>query len=306
MPSSHLSEQEAKRLWARAAQLQEEARAHAAEPGLPVPAAEGNHASGYALEHVREAAAEAGIDGRFFDAAFEEAQAGVRVPGPTFDRLITRFLGPGARVLEARRLVSAPPQVVLDAIHAVFTSDQCKLILLDQVGGHPLEGGALVFKAAKYDYTTPVGSAVMWSDIREFIVRLRPVDVGKTEVDVRCPLEHARKLNFGVGSLLNGLASLGGGGAAAAAAAALGLAVPVLAGAAVAGGAGAWLLGKRGYRAMYRYSLSKGEEGMQALLRQLSVYVETRSHRVGPSPSPAEPPEALQGDGLSSQVPEAL
>lgn len=277
MPSHHLTEEEARRLWARAAQLQEEARLRAAAEQVPVPVEDGRTPSGYALEHVREAAAEAGIDGRFLDEAFDEVRAGIRVAGPGLDKHITRFLGPGDRVLEARRVIRAPVDVVLDAIYTVFTSDQSKLILLDQAGGHPLDGGALVFKAAGYDHTTPLGSAVMWSDIKEFIVRVREVDGGSTEVEIRCPLEHSRKMNFGVGALLNSFVAMGGGGAAGAGLTALGGAFPLVLGGAAVAGVASWLLGKRGYRAVYRYALGKGRDGMQALLGQLAVYVETRS-----------------------------
>ncbi|NNF29709.1 MAG: hypothetical protein HKN73_20970 [Gemmatimonadetes bacterium] len=277
MPSHHLSEEEARRLWARAAQLQEEARLRASSKEIPAPTERGGGPTGYALEHVREAATEAGIDGRFLDEAFDEVRAGIRVAGPGLDRHITRFLGPGDRVLEAVRVIRAPAEVVLDAIYTVFTSDQSKLILLDQTGGHPLDGGALVFKAAGYDHTTPVGSAVMWSDIKEFIVRIREIDPESTEVKIRCPLEHSRKMNFGVGTILNGFVALGGGTAAVAGVTALGGALPLVLGGAAAAGAASWLVGKRGYRRMYRYALGKGRDGMQALLGQLAVYVETRS-----------------------------
>ena len=277
MPPRHLTEEEARQLWARAAQLQEEARLRAADPQPESSGQDDGQPSGYALEHVREAAVEAGIERRFLDDAFDEVRAGIRVAGPGLDRHITRFLGPGDRALETRRIIGAPAEVVLDAIYTVFTGEQSKLILLDQTGGHPLDGGALVFKAAGYDHTTPVGSAVMWSDIKEFIVRVRAVDPESTEVEIRCPLEHSRKMNFGVGALLNGFVTLGGGGAAVAGVTALGGALPLVVGGAAVAGVTSWLLGKRGYRAIYRYALGKGRDGMQALLGQLAVYVETRS-----------------------------
>ena len=287
MSSRHLSEEEARQLWARAAQLQEEARLKAASSPLLESGAPKDTATGYALEHVREAAAEAGIEGRYFDEAFDEVRAGVRVASPGLDRHISRFLGPDDRVLEASRVIRAPVDVVLDAIYTVFTSDQCKLILLDQAGGHPLDGGALIFKPAGYDYTTPVGSAVMWSSIKEFIVRVRDVDGESSEVEIRCPMEHARKQNFAVGGLLNALASLGGIGAGIAGATALGGAMPLVVGVGAVAGVGSWLVGKRGYRAMYRYGLGKGKDGVQALLGQLAVYVETRSRRVGKDGGPS-------------------
>jgi hypothetical protein len=257
--------------------LQEQARLRAAENQIPATVDRDEASPGYALEHVREAAAEVGIDGRYFDEAFDEVRAGVRVASPGIDRHITRFLGPGDRVLEARRVIRAPVGVVLDAIYTVFTGDQAKLILMDQTGGHPLEGGALIFKAAGYDHTTPVGSAVMWSDIREFIVRIREVDAESTVVEIRCPLERSRKMNFGVGVALNSFVALGGGAAAAAGVGALTGLIPVIVAGAAAAGVGSWLLGKRGYRAMYRYALGKGRDGMDALLGQLAGYVETRS-----------------------------
>lgn len=271
MADHHLSEEQARRLWERAAQLQEDARRRAdeAERALPVKA---EPEGGFALEHVRQAAVEAGIDAAFVDEAWTDQQVGVDPPSPKLDRQITRFLGGDVRALEARRVIDAPADRTLEAIRDVFTSESCKLRLSDQIGGHPLEGGALVFDAS-YDYTTGIGKAVMWSDMKHFIVRLRPIDAQRTEVHIRSPLDHSRKLNFSVGSIFNAVVSVGGAAGAAALAGVAGAALPVVIPAGIVGFTGVWWGGTRAYQALFRKAMRVGQEGLDGLLRQLAVHV---------------------------------
>ena len=279
MSDSHLTEEQARQLWARATQLQEDARRRAEEAARALPVPVGRDESGFALEHVRQAAVEAGIDARFVDTAWRETQAGVAPAKPRVDRRITRFLGGERRVLEASRSISASPQEALEAVHDVFTGDGCKLALADQVGGHPLDGGSLVFTATA-DYSTQIGKAVMWSDMREFLVSFSPASPeGPTVVRVRAPMEHSRKLNYRVGVGLNGVISAGGFGGGLAIAAGMGLLAPVVAAVGIGGFAATWLATLKGYRWMYRHALTKGEQGLNQLLRQVAVHVETRTHR---------------------------
>ena len=279
MSDSNLTEEQARQLWARASQLQEDARRRAEEAARVLPVPVEHDETGFALEHVRQAAVEAGIDARFVDTAWRETQAGVSPAKPRVDRRITRFLGGERRVLEASRSIGAPPAEVLEAVHTVFTGDACKLVLADQVGGHPLEGGSLVFTATA-DYTTQIGKAIMWSDMREFLVSFQPkAPEGPTVVRLRAPMEHSRKLNYRVGVGLNGVISAGGFGGALALGAGLGLMAPAVAAVGIGGFAATWLATLKGYRWMYKKALAKGELGLNQLLRQVAVHVETRTHR---------------------------
>lgn len=235
--------------------------------------------SGFALEHVRQAAVEAGIDASFVDSAWTEAQVGIRPSGPALDKRITAFLGREDRAIVRSRVMEARPEEVLDAILEVATSDRCRLRPLDWVGGHPLDGGALVFKPEPHDYTTSIGKAAMWADFKELVFHIAELEEDRTDVRVRCSLEHSRKLHFRVGLPLSGSLSGGSGVALAALVGALGVAPPFILGVGLAGLATGWWGGVRGYRALYGLALLRGTEGIDELLQQIAVHVRTRRRR---------------------------
>ncbi len=263
---------------------------------LPVPIE--REAAGFALESVRQAGLEAGIDPQFIDAAWHESVAGVAPAKPSVDRRITRFLDGDERSLEATRVIAAPPEEVLETVHEVFTSTACNLALVDQVGGHPLEGGALLFKPPSMDGSTQIGKAVAWSDMRLFLVSFRAHGPGgPTEVRLRAPMEHSRKLNYRVGVGLSGVLSAGGFAGALAAGTGAALAAPLVGALGVGGFAATWFLSAKGYRWMYRHALQKGQTGLRDLLGQVAVHVETRSHR---NPERRLPPSSAE----SSAAPE--
>lgn len=298
MSRTRVTEEEARRLWERAAQLQEQARRQL-EGQVDGPPADTSVPGEFDLEHVRQAAVEAGIDASFVDSAWTESQVGVRPARPALDRRITAFLGRDDGSLEVSRIIEAPPADVLEAVLEVATSDRCRLQPLDWVGGHPLEGGALVFKPSPTNYTTGmgttgIGKAAMWADIKEFVFRFRDLGDGRTEVRVRSSLEHSRKLGFWVGLPVVGIASAGAGLAVAGLVSLLGVAVPVLAGAGAAGVAAGWWGSIKGYRAAYGYGLSVGRTGIDELLQQIAVHLRTRLRR---TPLPGSDGKTLSPGG---------
>ncbi len=149
-----LSEGQAAAIWRRAAQLQAEAasrleKSSAAEASRRV---EGPSATeGFRARDVEQAAVEAGISQRFVALALAEVRdPGARVsehddPGTGRDRLVTAMLGSSQRSLSASRVIRHPPREVLKALGRTLQGHPFQLALQDQVGGHPLDGGILVF-----------------------------------------------------------------------------------------------------------------------------------------------------------------
>ncbi len=149
-----LSEGQAAAIWRRAAQLQAEAasrleKSSAAEASRRV---EGpSPTSGFRARDVEQAAVEAGISQRFVALALAEVrEPGTSVPaivedGSARDRLVTTMLGTDQRSLSASRIIRHPPRDVLKALGRTLQASPYSLSLQDQVGGHPLDGGILVF-----------------------------------------------------------------------------------------------------------------------------------------------------------------
>ena len=145
-----VSTTEAQAIWLRAAQLQAEAtsrlqgryRASAAS-GAPV------ISGGYHLKEVQAAAVEAGIASQYVAMALAERPAdrttdAVGLTGSD-ERLMTRMLGTPERSISLSRDIHASPKAVLEAIGRIVTAPPFRLRLRDTVGGHPLDGGIMVF-----------------------------------------------------------------------------------------------------------------------------------------------------------------
>lgn len=141
-----LTEEEAARLWQRAAQLQTRAleRTEAADRDQRG-ADDDDEQAGYALVHVREAAIEAGISPEYLDAALADMRAERAIRAERRGGgLARRFLSDPPDVITVSRLVSAPPRAVLAAMERVFARDAYQLSLTDR-RGDPLDGGLLTF-----------------------------------------------------------------------------------------------------------------------------------------------------------------
>ncbi len=283
-PNRTLSKEEARRLWARATELQEEARRREEEDTSLLPA-RSSHAD-FELKHVRAAAEEAGIRREFMDLAVAEMVAGAGPPDPAVERRVARFLASRQHALEASKIIPAPVPLVLDLLNEVVTRDPFRLTLVDQVGPEVLDGGALIFRAPiMSERTGSFGLAVGYADIREIFVQALPIEDGQaTELRVRAPLNYSRRLNYRVGVGLAGVVAAGSGvGAGAGAAALLAGALTGPVGWAVAGAAalaaavGGGSAGTYAYRRIFRYGMRKGQAGLEDLLRVVAVNVTTRS-----------------------------
>lgn len=286
-----LTEDEATRLWQRAAQLQaEEARRAEARATAD---AEGNllgpgdrRSDGYALTHVRTAALEAGIGEDFVEAALAEVRsdrAMRQTSGGKKHRLARWVLNNPEDTITARRTISGSPATVLAAMESLFPHEPFMLTLRERLGD-PTAGGTLIFDIQGVGFSTAAhpgfrGDA-SYADLRQVYVTLTPLpgDAARTEVTVRAPAAWALSINaavsgvmtlvsggismmvsFGIGSALGIAGVLGPVG--------LGLLVATGAG---LGGAG----GLTGFRALYRYGRGRGMKALEGLLAAVAAQAE--------------------------------
>jgi hypothetical protein len=290
MPSSdHLSEEEATRLWRRAAELQAEAarlrEAAALGPGEPDedPSSEG----GYALTHVRAAAIEAGIGEEYVDAALADIRAERDVAAGVGRRSISRaILGDPPDTLACRRRIRAGAADVLRAMEAVLPKEPYGLALIDR-SGDPLAGGSLVFDIPGASVTAGaqpglVGDA-SWADMRQVYVQVQaaPDQEGASDVTLRAPVAWAWRINAGVatgiGALGLGFGSLAGTAVATAITAATGGAGLGAIAAALAvgiGGAGGGAGGVALTRVLHRSALRRGERSLRNMLSAVAAEAE--------------------------------
>ncbi len=136
-----LSEEEATRLWQRAAQLQAEAargtertESEKSESELAESETEaGASPEGYALAQVRAAALEVGITAEFLNAALVDLHAERALPDGSKQWRLTRwyFKDPPDHVT-ARRVIHASVPDVLSAMEALFPTDPYRLTLTDR------------------------------------------------------------------------------------------------------------------------------------------------------------------------------
>ncbi len=267
-----LSEEEAARLWKRAAQLQAEAAGRVEAPDVHGAAMA---PPGYALAHVRSAALEAGIANEFVDAALADLRAERALPKvQKSNSLARRFLRHPPNMITARRVVEATPREVLSAMEAVFPDEPFRLTLTDQLGD-PLDRGLLVFDIPGLSNPFERGFALEARDggLRQVLVSLRPIE-GPTpscEMTVHSPVT-SHNIGLGLGMLAATLT----GGAGFAALGVLGLAIGIGPVAAVGGvllGAG---LGVKGFRAVYDYAMRRARRALEGLVGAVAA----RAHGV--------------------------
>ncbi len=264
-----LSEEEAGRLWERAAELQAEA-AKRIEPREvsnleSVP-------QGYALTHVRSAALEAGIGTEFVDTALADLRSERALPKAQKSHpLARRFLKNPPHTITVRRVIDATSQDVFSAMEAVFPEEPFRLTLIEKQGD-PLRQGILTFDIQGLDTTLPHGFAYAAREIglRQVFVSLRTIEGSRpsSEMTVHSPIT-SHNIGLAIGTLagtLGGAIGFGVGVAGGVGLAALGLAsgiVPVIAiGGVVAGGG----LGVKGFRALYHYSVHKARKAIEGLV----------------------------------------
>lgn len=263
-----LSEEEATRLWGRAAQLQAEAAGRVEEPEthgavMPPP--------GYALAEVRSAAVEAGIADEFVDAALADLRAEQAHPKvEKGSSLARRFLNNPPDTITVRRLIEARPQEVLSAMETVFPDEPFRLTLTDQQGD-PLDRGLLVFDIQGTTTILLQGGFAFETreaGLKQVFVSLRPIEgaTSSCEMTMHSPVT-SQNLGLGLGLVISGLSAAVGGFALGAVGLGLGIGpIGAAAGALIGGG-----LGVKGYRALYRYALRRGRKALEGLVGAVAV-----------------------------------
>ncbi len=288
-PDRILSEAEARALWERAARLQAEAVTRRVPADDDGDGEELVGESGLALDTVRQAALEAGIDPSFVDEALVELDESG--PSRRVDRWADAFLGEDTPVARVSRVVDASVDETYLALQRVLPRAPYSLVLKRVEGPDPRRGGVLVFEVP-YSAAAASGLGVSgpsidirhYADFRELRVRMRAVetdgDAERTELEVTASRTHARRVNYWVGQSLAGLAGIGGAvasGLITAGLMAVGGPVEALAMLGVGGAVGvASLVGAgRAWRPAYRWGQKKGEKALDGMLDAIDLDMRT-------------------------------
>ncbi len=265
-----LSEEEAARLWERAAHLQAEAARRIEAPDVHGAA---TASPGYALTRVRSAALEAGIANEFVDAALADLRAERAAPkAKKSTSLARRFLKHPPDTITARRVVEATPREVLSAMEAVFPDEPFRLTLTDQQGD-PLDRGVLVFDIQGLSAHFPQGFALeaRESGLRRVFVSLRPIEGSTLSCEMTA---YSPVTSHNVGLVVGVVAAAVTGGAGFGVGVGLGLVIgiapllPVVAVGGVLVGGG---LGVKGFRAVYAWSMRRGQKALQGRVGAVAV-----------------------------------
>ncbi len=313
-PETVLTPEQAEALWLRAAQLQLDAatriRLRAAQgetlPAAPVAAAP---TSGYRLRDVEAAAREVGIAPEYVALALSELPAAPAPAGGAVqpftaleERAATFSLGSAERSLSVSRVIRAQPARVLEVLGKVVTGAPYELRLLDVQGGHPLDGGLLVFEVPGLRSGQYVNAAALASfriqmeaiELRRATITLHalPGD-GGTEVRFFGDLRPGVRANWKASKWWNGLATLGGLGVGWAIAVKSALAwapfAPLLVPIVLGGGAFV------SYRAIYRKALRDARAEVEGMLQNVESAVRSQAVFGTVPPPPGIPPARDDG-----------
>ncbi|MDF2775756.1 MAG: putative serine/threonine protein kinase [Geminicoccaceae bacterium] len=296
MPSidDRISEEAARAIWRRAAQLQAEAerrleeRTHQMPGQLPVQqAAESLESAGLRRDDVRIAAEEAGIAPEFVEIALAETAAS---PGPASP--VTRwdvlgaqiFLGSSRHTIEVSAIIPGDLDTVSAAGLQVFSGHPC-LLQTGEVAEIPSSSGrVIVFNVPKYDWgataNPPFVEKASMIGLRQLHVAIRPLpeDPSACEVVVAGDLRPGMRRRWQWGAATSVGASAAGGawgvGLAGSVMAGALLALPALVGAAVVSGAtvAAWAAGYRYYRSRVEDALRESLELLPATARAIAAH----------------------------------
>lgn len=315
--STMLSNDEAMAVWRRAAELQAEAAARlesrmraasdtkqlapVTQSGVATNATAADSAAvvptdAYRLRDVEAAAAEVGISQRYVALALAELQASPEAlqrvqPIPAWkERLTTRLFGTTQRSVSVSRVFRHPPRVVLQALGRSLQAAPWSLALRETLGGHPLDGGVLVFDLPSYVESNYKWT---WTKYGVFVPEVR-VTLANVAGDPRaCEVTMHVDLRSGLTANIAGYAAFAGGGGTVGSV--LGLVIGkqalALAGAALLGPAmaGALVLGVGVIAAagpLYRWEiratadeLEKALAAVEGSIRSLDIFGETTSDR---------------------------
>jgi predicted Ser/Thr protein kinase len=323
-PAVVLDSEHAMAVWRRAAELQAEAaarleqRVRSNDTRALVPA-DTNVGSGngnlptdaYRLRDVEAAAVEAGISQRYVALALDEIRAqgqGMVQPAevsPFTERLARRFLGTNQRTLSVSRVFRSPARAVLPALGRSLQASPWMLSLKDTLGGHPLDGGVLVFT-----FPTMLDGSYKWTwtrygvystEVRVSLAQV-PGNPQACEVTMTIDLRSGLATNvFGYGAIAGGGSTVGGVIAAALAKKAF-----LLVGAAIAGPAvatalvvGVGLVAVTG--PMYRWEMRKAAAELEAALGAIDASM--RAFDIfGEAPPPLPPPKATGGMDMTGMI----
>jgi predicted secreted protein len=222
---------------------------------------------------------------------------------PWKERLATRVLGTSQRTLSVTRRLKASPKAVLQALGNAWTGTPWQLTLEDTLGGHPLDGGTLVFVLPDMNWS---GAPYRWTWTRygayvsQLRVTLHAAERGACDVTMSVDLRDGLSVNLGaIGVVAAGLALAGGLVAAGVAKSALLLGDLAIGGALLGGGSLSALVSTVGLGALYRWELRAAEKELQAALAAIEsglrlAQVFGDAPRMGALPRPGEPaPEPL-------------
>lgn len=252
------------------------ADARAAEPAsVPTDA--------YRLRDVAAAAMEVGISQRYVALALAELQSSPTAmqrgqPVPQWkDRLATRLLGTAQRTLPVSRVFRFPPRVVLQAVGRSFQAAPYLLSLRDTLGGHPLDGGVLVFDLPQ------MGSADYrwsWTRYGVYVPEVRVTfatiagDPSACEVTMHLDLRRGLTANLaGYGILSGGGSGVGGVVGGLVGAKALALTGAALLGPAWAGAVAVGLATVACMGPIYRWEIGKTTGELEAVLAAVEASI---------------------------------
>ena len=261
-----LTEEEARWILRRAAELQLRAADSAARENLPVPV---ERNEGLAPGDLTSAAVEAGIGAEYVQQALAELGSEQALPGhgKALQRYGSIVVGKPFDAIEAERTIPREPADVYESLLRIFLAPPFHLVLSDSIGADPLIDGVLVFDSERSAFGgTNFQSRLYMGDVSRLYVTLRAAPAGACRVHIRAPLER-RRLNVFLSSLFTlGSGTFGGiAGGGIAAVAAASLALPI---ATALLGAGA---GVSGYRAIYRACVRGARDALDQLLGTLAA-----------------------------------
>lgn len=288
-PGSTLTEEEARRIWRRAAELQAEAAKRLEARSRALVDEADTPDDGYARTHVRQAAVEAGISPEFVDAALAEGAEGAGATSWARRLVEAGLTGSLPRAYEVSRVFDHPPDEVYRALQQLLPSGPYQLNLVDIEGPHPLEGGIMVFEVPNPSGLGGPRSEFLndlriWADMKSIRLRLRPVasEGRHSEVTVFASLDHTRKVNAWVGGSLLSIGGFLGGVVGVGVAGPLGLvAAPFV-----------LVTGSSGWRWLSAWGVRKGRGAIERLLQAVSGHMRTGGAFAGGG---ALPPAPLEG-----------
>ncbi len=291
-----LTEEEARRLWERAAELQAEATPRGELSEGDNEALADIASPGYAVDVVRQAALDAGIDPEFVDKALVEVRT--EAESGRLDRWADRFLKDIPKWLTVRRTLDASPEETYASLQRVLPNSPYEFNLIGTRGASPLEGGRLIFEVPNQVGFGTSGNSTLF-DIRhhagilEIEVSLRAVGENsrQTELEITAQLVSGRRVAFLAAQAVGAVAFIPAffftgvfTGAV------LGLGIILVMALAAAGGGGGYLGASRAFRPLYRWALRRAEKAFERLISAIAVDVRTGGAFASRSDRGALPP----------------